>query len=60
MSDLKKYDPTGHEFEPESDAEKTLEIPVEEMRKRIAKSYPDLEPYESGTFPVVRLPDEHA
>lgn len=57
MSDERHdYDPTGHEFDPE----KTIEIPAEEMRRRIAKSYPDLEPYESGEFPAVRLPDNAA
>ena len=56
MSDERDYDPTGHDFDPE----KTIEIPAEEMRRRIAHSYPDLEPYESGEFPVVNLPDTAA
>lgn len=49
-----------HETQADFDPEKTIEIPVEEMRRRIAKSYPDLEPYESGNFPAVRLPDSAA
>ncbi len=49
-----------HETQGDFDPEKTIEIPAEEMRRRIAKSYPDLEPYESGEFPVVRLPDQTA
>ena len=40
-----------------ADFEDTQEIPVEEMRRRIAKSFPDLEPYESGEFPAVILDD---
>lgn len=40
-----------------TDFEDTIEIPVEEMRRRIAKSFPDLEPYESGEFPAVNLED---
>lgn len=42
------------------DFEDTAEIPVEEMRRRIAQSFPDLEPYESGEFPAVTLPDPAA
>lgn len=43
-----------------TDFEDTQEIPVEEMRRRIAQSFPDLEPYESGEFPAVTLPDPAA
>jgi hypothetical protein len=49
-----------HETQGDFDPEKTIEIPAEEMRRRIAKSYPELEPYESGEFPSVHMPDNAA